>query len=126
MGTLATRSLVNKDVVCYYPLFIQLILDAILSDADQHNFAGIRLTSSAKMKYLFINRMVNHESYPGVVSPLTPFMQAIFNQPPLEENAFINEQGEVVIIEHEQPQQVEDQMDQAEQPQKFEAGLQEI
>lgn len=128
MGTVETRSLVNKDVVCYYPRFIQLILDAILSDdTDQLNFAaGSRLTSCAKMKYLFITRMVSNERYPGVVSPLTPFMQARFNQPPLAENAFINEQGEVVIMEQEQPQQVEEQMDQAEQPQEFEAELREI
>lgn len=45
--------------------------------------------------------------YAGTLVVLIEFMRARFHKPPLVEFFFINEHGQLVIVEHEQPLQVE-------------------
>lgn len=103
IGKLETHSLLQFDVKCVYPRFIQLILNEILSEDDKSYFYTSTVLPYFTMGTNVSSYIVTRDIFANVPVELTSFTQTRFNQPLLPDNAFINEQGEIIIHEQEQP-----------------------
>ncbi|KAK1361727.1 hypothetical protein POM88_046201 [Heracleum sosnowskyi] len=78
MGPLDERTGINEDVLCFYPRFLQLILNDILTDDEREIFEGEATQECMKMKSNAITALIRKNNYlPGVPTVLTEYLRTV-------------------------------------------------
>ncbi|KAK1351403.1 hypothetical protein POM88_054376 [Heracleum sosnowskyi] len=77
MGPLDERTGID-DVLCFYPRFLQLILNDILTDDERETFDGEENQECMKMKSNAITALIRKNNYlPGVPTVLTDYLRTV-------------------------------------------------
>ncbi|KAK1365513.1 hypothetical protein POM88_041074 [Heracleum sosnowskyi] len=78
MGPLDERTVIDEDVLCLYPRFLQLILNDILTDDERETFAEEETMECMKMKNNAITALIRKNNYlPGVPTVLTDYLRTV-------------------------------------------------
>ncbi|KAK1360967.1 hypothetical protein POM88_045441 [Heracleum sosnowskyi] len=78
MGPLDERTSITDDVLCFYPRFLQLILNDILTDDERETFAEEETMECMKMKSNAITSLIRKNNYlPGVPTVLTDYLRTV-------------------------------------------------
>ncbi|KAK1361475.1 hypothetical protein POM88_045949 [Heracleum sosnowskyi] len=77
MGPLDERTGID-DVLCFYPRFLQLILNDVLTDDERETFDGEENQDCMKMKSNAITALIRKNNYlPGVPTVLTEYLRMV-------------------------------------------------
>ncbi|KAK1360703.1 hypothetical protein POM88_045177 [Heracleum sosnowskyi] len=77
MGPLEERTCID-DVLCFYPRFLQLILNDVLTDDERETFDGEENQECMKMKSNAITALIRKNNYlPGVPTVLTEYLRTV-------------------------------------------------
>ncbi|KAK1351904.1 hypothetical protein POM88_053909 [Heracleum sosnowskyi] len=77
MGPLDERTCMD-DVLCFYPRFLQLILNDVLTDNEREIFEGEATHECMKMKSNAITALIRKNNYlPGVPTVLTDYLRTV-------------------------------------------------
>ncbi|KAK1392060.1 hypothetical protein POM88_011116 [Heracleum sosnowskyi] len=78
MGPLDERTGINEDVLCFYPRFLQLILNDVLTDDERETFEPEDTMECTKMKSNAITALIRKNNYlPGVPTVLTEYLRTV-------------------------------------------------
>ena len=78
MGSLDSRNLDNNDVQCYYPRFLQLVLDDVLTDEEKTYFSDSETYETPYIRTNVITALHNRDPHPEVPTIITDCMQDCF------------------------------------------------
>ena len=78
MGSLDSRNLDNNDVQCYYPRFLQLVLDDVLTEEEKAYFSDSETFETPYLRTNVITALHNRDPHPEVPTIVTDFMQDCF------------------------------------------------
>ncbi|KAK1396967.1 hypothetical protein POM88_006830 [Heracleum sosnowskyi] len=91
MGPLDERTSIDDDVLCFYPRFLQLILNDILTDDERETFAEEETMECMRMKSNAITALIRKNNYlPGVPTVLTEYLRTV-PLPPLPPGEQVNQ-----------------------------------
>ena len=77
MGPLDKRSILENQVDCFFPRFLQLILNDFLN-ADEHElFANVVQHPYEEMKSHSIFGLIKKNTFPDIPTVLTPYLQTV-------------------------------------------------
>ncbi|KAK1401134.1 hypothetical protein POM88_000739 [Heracleum sosnowskyi] len=76
MGLLDERTGIDN-VLCFYPRFLQLILNDVLTDDEQETFEGEETMECMKMKSNAITALIRKNHLPGVPNVLTEYLRTV-------------------------------------------------
>ncbi|KAK1405666.1 hypothetical protein POM88_005271 [Heracleum sosnowskyi] len=78
MGPLDERTGINEDVLCFYPRFLQLILNDVLTDDERETFEAEDTQECMKMKSNAITALIRKNNYLlGVPTVLTEYLRTV-------------------------------------------------
>ncbi|KAK1372978.1 hypothetical protein POM88_029171 [Heracleum sosnowskyi] len=78
MRPLDERTCMNEDVLCFYPRFLQLILNDVLTDNEREGFEDEDIQECMKMKSNAITALIRKNNYlPGVPTVLTECLRTV-------------------------------------------------
>ena len=77
MGPLDKRNILEYNVDCFFPRFLQLILNDFLTADEQELFANAAQQPSAEMKIHFISGLITKNRFPNIPTVLTPYLQTV-------------------------------------------------
>ncbi|KAK1383214.1 hypothetical protein POM88_020949 [Heracleum sosnowskyi] len=77
MGPLDDRTSIDDDVLCFYPRFLQLILNDILTDDERETFAEEETMECMRMKSNAITALIRKNHLPGVPTVLTKYLRTV-------------------------------------------------
>ncbi|KAK1372441.1 hypothetical protein POM88_028634 [Heracleum sosnowskyi] len=77
MGPLDERTGINENVLCFYPRFLQLILNDILTDDERETFADEETMKCMKVKSNAITALIRKNHLPGVPTVLTKYLRTV-------------------------------------------------
>ncbi|KAK1372290.1 hypothetical protein POM88_028483 [Heracleum sosnowskyi] len=78
MGPLDERTCITDDVLCFYPRFLQLILNDILTNDEREIFEGEANQECMRMKSNAITALIRKNNYlPGVPTVLTDYLRTV-------------------------------------------------
>ena len=77
MGPLDKRNILEYNVDCFFPRFLQLILNDFLTADEQALFANAAQQPSEEMKSNFISGLIKKNHFPDIPTVLTPYLQTV-------------------------------------------------
>ena len=77
MGPLDKRNILEYNVDCFFPRFLQLILNDLLTADEQGLFANAAQQPSEEMKSHFISGLIKKNRFPEIPTVLTPYLQTV-------------------------------------------------
>ena len=77
MGPLDKRNILEYNVDCFFPRFLQLILNDFLTTDEQGLFANAAQQPSKEMKSHFISGLIKKNRFPDIPTVLTPYLQTV-------------------------------------------------
>ena len=77
MGPLDKRNILEHNVDCFFPRFLQLILNDFLTADEQGLFANAAQQPSEEMKSHFISGLIKKNRFPDIPTVLTPYLQTV-------------------------------------------------
>ena len=77
MGPLDKRNILEHNVDCFFPRFLQLILNDFLTADEQGLFANAAQQPSEEMKSHFISGLIKKNRFPDIPTVLTPYLQNV-------------------------------------------------
>lgn len=78
MGDVDERDIMKNDVHCFYPRFLQLILDDVLTDEEKYIFCDSNTRPSHYLKTNVITGLESRNLYPTIRAHVTGFMFECF------------------------------------------------
>ena len=77
MGPLDKRNILEHNVDCFFPRFLQLILNYFLTADEQGLFADAVQQPSEEMKSHSISGLIKKNRFPDIPTVLTPYLQTV-------------------------------------------------
>ena len=78
LGSMESPNLDNNDVQYYYPRFLQLVLDDVLTDEEKAYFSDSKTSETPYLRTNVITSLHNRDPYPEFPTIITDFMQDCF------------------------------------------------